>query len=259
MKLILIGVGHAGNHIVDTYYRYSTETEATTVVDAMAVNTSLPDLNSLRHLDRERRVLVGQDEVDGRGVGTDIERGATLLNDDIEDVLYRLDDLNIEAADAFMVVGSLGGGTGGGGVPIICRYLNEHYDLPVLTTSILPSRSETPLHEYNAIVSLRSLVQVADSVFLFDNNQWNESSKSVAASYQEINENIVVYLSALFTAISPGASDTPGTSILDQPDFEKTIEAGRLSVLGYEDLTVRRRKRGGALATSAPPRGACRP
>lgn len=244
MKLVLIGVGHAGGHIADTFYRHDEETGIGVVEDALAINSSYPDLLTLRHLEGNRRILIGGDIVDGHGVGSDCEQGAKVMHDDMGVVLNRIDDLEMEDADAFLVIGSLGGGMGSGGQPVLSHYLNERYNLPVYSAGILPGDSESPYHHTNTIRSLRTLVNETENVILFDNDTWLEEDMTIRQSLQSINDRIVVYLNALFGASEPLSGNSIGEQVIDTADITRTLDQGNLSVIGYSDIPVTREERG---------------
>lgn len=244
MKITPIGVGQAGGKVVDQLASHCEDADLGVIAGALAVNSSRPDLVGLRHLPQDRRVLIGQSEVDGHGVGKENERGAELLNDDIEDVIYRLEETSFdEDSEAFLLVGGLGGGMGSGGMPVLAKYLRDRYDLPVYAVGILPTEGEGQLASLNAMRSLSTLVHLTDNVILFDNAAWvPDDNTPIAASYSSMNEQLVINLATLLAATEPAGGGPVGEQVLDTADLKATLETGDLSTIGYSDAELERQE-----------------
>ena len=233
MKLALIGVGQAGGTIVDQFAQHDAELEQPIVADAMVVNTSKSDLAALRYLPRERRLLIGQAEVDGHGVGTDNKLATQLMTEDISEVTTLLNSMSLDTVEAFLVIGSLGGGTGSGGAPVIIDTIQSKYDQPVYSTAILPHTSEGTHFALNAARSLKTIEEHADSVILFDNAVYSDD-EDLESMYPDINADIITRLGALFSL------DELGTKLAFNDDSIQTDELrNALELEGHVTLSYR--------------------
>lgn len=231
MKLGLIGVGQAGGKLLDEFLAYDASTGSSIVRSAVAVNTATADLQGLENVPDNKRVLIGQSRVKGHGVGGDNELGATIMQENIEEVQGAID--TVADIDAFLVVAALGGGTGSGGSPVLIRRLQELYEEPVYALGILPTSGEGGLYTYNAARSLRTVVREADSLFLFDNDAWRETGESVDAAYDTLNEALVRRFGVLFSAGEVDPSADVAQSIVDSSEIINTLAGGGVASVGY--------------------------
>ena len=239
MKLGVIGVGQAGGKVVDQLKVYDDEAEIGCVADAMVVNSSRADLVSLRHLPQRRRVLVGQQETEGHGAGTNCERAARITHDDIEKALYRVEEMPLGNIEAFLLVGALGGGMGSGGTAVVARYLRRRYNKPVYVTGMTPMEGESPLYKRNTVRALRTLIRVTNNVILFDNSEWSVEDLPSEQNYFQMNDDLVVRLAAVFGATEPLSSgDDIGEKVMDPADLKETLNEAHISSIGYADMDL---------------------
>jgi len=176
-------------------------------------------------------VLIGQDRVNGQGVGGDNELGAEIMERDIEQVMAKLTGRISTEAEAIVVVAGLGGGTGSGGTPVLCRRLNRVYDIPVYALGILPGTDEGSLYQHNAARSLKTLVNEADATLLVDNDAWKASGESLTEGYEAINKNIARRVGLLLA--SGEATDGVAESVVDSSEIINTLRTGGIASLGY--------------------------
>ncbi len=248
MKLALIGVGQAGGKIVDRFIEYDAETGANVVRGAVAVNTATADLQGLTHIDERDRVLVGQAEVKGHGVGADNELGAKVVEKDLGEIQGAVDSVPSHEIDAFLVVAGLGGGTGSGGGPVIARYLKRIYTEPVYGLGILPGSDEGGIYTLNAARSLQTFVDEVDNLLVFDNDAWRQSAESVSGGFESINEEIVRRFGLLFSAGEIRAGQDVAESVVDSSEIINTLAGGGVSTIGYAESEVDEPKRKGLLS-----------
>ncbi|ERG88971.1 MAG: cell division GTPase, partial [halophilic archaeon J07HX5] len=162
MQVGAIGIGQAGGKILDTFLAYDEEIAESPIRSALAVNTAETDLLGLTHVGDDQKLLIGEDTQNGGGVGADNETGASVTTDNIERIHDSLEQMPRHELDGFLILTSLGGGTGSGGTPVIARHINSMYDsLPVYVVGVLPSKREGQLYAYNAARSLQTLLQGA--------------------------------------------------------------------------------------------------
>ncbi|WP_284012861.1 tubulin/FtsZ family protein [Halobaculum litoreum] len=241
MRVAVVAVGQAGGKITDALLRYERDSREDVVVDAVAVNTARADLLGLREVPPQNRVLIGGDRVKGHGAGADNELGAELARDDIDEVRDAVDAIPTSDVDAFLVVAALGGGTGSGGAPVICRELRRIYEEPVFALGVLPARDEGGIYTLNAARSLQTVVEHADATLLYDNAAGRESGESLAGGYTRVNEAIARRLGVLFSAGE--ATDPSPEKVVDASEIINTLgRSGGVASLGYATAPLERKR-----------------
>ncbi|NIM98861.1 MAG: cell division protein, partial [candidate division Zixibacteria bacterium] len=95
-------------------------------------------------------------------------------------------------------------GTGSGGAPALITHIKDLHDEPIYVLAILPARDEGKLMNFNSARSLLALQKVADSVLIFDNENWKKEGTSVAESFLHMNQTIVKPFGYL---LGPGESE----------------------------------------------------
>ena len=241
MKTVLIGVGQAGGKVTTELAAYDDEMGFRAVRDAIAINSATADLQGLP-LDT---MLVGQDRVNGHGVGGDNELGAEVMQADAREVLDEVTGRIDSETEAVFVIAGLGGGTGSGGAPVLVKELARVYDIPVYAIGILPGRDEGSLYQVNAGRSLKTLSREADSVILVDNDAWRTTGNSVEEGMAAINRRIAERIGLLLAAGEPveqgstfglgghGADRDTAQSVVDTSEVINTLRSGGLSAVGY--------------------------
>ncbi|WP_331234972.1 tubulin/FtsZ family protein [Natronorarus salvus] len=247
MKLAMIGFGQAGGKIVDRFLEHDMETDSNVVRAAVAVNTAKADLMGLEHIPQESRVLIGQSRVKGHGVGADNELGASVAEEDIDEVQGAIDSVPVHEVDAFLVVAGMGGGTGSGGAPVIAKHLKRIYTEPVYGLGVLPGRDEGGIYTLNAARSFQTFVREVDNLMVFDNDSWRSTGESVEGGYGTINEEIVRRFGILFGAGEIEAGDEVAESVVDSSEIINTLAGGGVSTIGYASEAVDPIASGGGL------------
>jgi cell division GTPase FtsZ len=243
MKIGIINVGQAGGKVADELLEYENRVDVDFISDVIAVNTAKADLIGLEHVPLEKRILIGQSRVKGHGAGANNELGAQIAQEDLEEVMSAVSDFPINNVDAFLVIAGLGGGSGGGGAPVIARELKRRYEEPVYGFGILPSRGEGGIYHLNAARSFRTFVKQVDNLILFDNEGWRRGGvESLQMGYDYINREIATRLGVLLTA-GETASATP-ESVVDSSEVINTLAGGDISSLGYATSSLERAHRG---------------
>ena len=233
MKLAMIGFGQAGGKIVDRFLEYDQATGSDIVQSAVAVNTARADLLGLEHVPEEKRVLIGQTEVKGHGVGANNELGAKIAEEDIDEIQNAIDTVPVHEIDAFLIVAALGGGTGSGGAPVLAKHLKRIYTEPVYGLGVLPGTEEGSIYTLNAARSFQTFVREVDNLMVFDNDAWRKTGESVEGSYRAINEEIVRRFGVLFGAGEVSEGDDVAESVVDSSEVINTLAGGGVSTVGY--------------------------
>ena len=248
MKLAMIGFGQAGGQIVDKFIEYDERQGSEIVRSAIAVNTAKADLMGLKHVPKDKRVLIGQARVKGHGVGADNELGAEIAEEDIDEIQGAIDSIPVHEVDAFLIVAGLGGGTGSGGAPVLAKHLKRIYTEPVYGLGILPGSDEGGIYTLNAARSFQTFVREVDNLLVFDNDAWRKTGESVSGGYDQINEEIVRRFGILFGAGEVSEGQEVAESVVDSSEIINTLSGGGVSTVGYASEDVEPRESGGLLS-----------
>ena len=231
MRVFFIGFGQAGGKLVDMFLAQDRKTGANSF-RGIIINTARTDLMGVKNIPMEDRLLIGQTRVKGHGVGTDNVTGAKVAADEIDTIISAIDRRGTHDVDAFVVCAGLGGGTGSGGAPVLCRHLKQIYREPVYALGIIPAPEEGRLYSLNAARSLSTLVNEADNVIVFDNSAWKNDGESVKSAYERLNEEIVRRFGVLFRSGEVGKYGV-GEMVVDSSEIINTLRGGGISSVGY--------------------------
>lgn len=234
MRIGLIGVGQAGGKITDTLLEYDLNLGSNFIKDCVAVNTARQDLNGLSNIpdDSEHRILIGESEVKGNGVGADNKKGRDVMRKDVDEVIDVVDKMPSHDLDAFVIVASLGGGTGSGGMPVLADEMKKMYSEPVYGLGILPSENEGQIYTVNAARSLQSCVDKTDNLMIFDNNAWSRGRGSLESWYDDLNREIASRFGTLFASGQIKDDSVVGESVVDASEIINTLDCGGITSIG---------------------------
>lgn len=234
MKLALIGVGQAGGKIVDAFLARDQQTPGVDLIrHSLVVNTAETDLSGLQHVPSERRLLIGQTEVRGHGVGGDNELAAQIAERELDEIHTALSEISVHEIDAFLLVTALGGGTGSGATPVLAAHLQELYQEPVYGIGILPAADEGGIYTLNAARSLHTLIDRVDNLILFDNESWRTVGEAVDAGFDEMNRELVKQIDLPFRAGEIEEGQRIAESVVDSSEIINTLSNGGISTIGY--------------------------
>jgi cell division GTPase FtsZ len=240
MKVMTIGLGQAGSKVADLFLMEDRRSHAPHTFECIAVNTAVSDLMGLQYIPQEDRILLGETEVKGHGVGADNKKGAQIAEEEIEIVLNRISHMNVSNMDAFLVIAGLGGGTGSGSISVLAKHLKRIYDEPVYAVGILPAENEGDIYTLNSARSLKALLPNCDAVILVDNGAFLRSGESVRAAYDRINEEIVKRLGILCRAGETRSRRQVGEMVVDASEIINTLRNGGVCSIGYASEKVKR-------------------
>ncbi|WP_411964386.1 tubulin/FtsZ family protein [Haloferax sp. YSMS24] len=239
MKLGIIGVGNAGSKIVDKMVEFESLTNRKLCRHVMVINTARTDLSKPDHIPEERRILIGDthQKAKGHGVGGDVDVGAEVARNDMDEIRRAFDDVDIHEVDAILVCASLGGGTGSGAGPVVINELQKMYDEPVYGLGVLPGKYEGGRPALNAARSLQSFVNNTDNFIAFDNDAWRSKDQTVGEGYEGMNRELAT---RLVTLLGAGEYDEPtvAENAMDSSDIMRTLDTGGISSIGYASTSV---------------------
>jgi cell division GTPase FtsZ len=240
MRVGVIGLGQAGGRIADLLaYYHKWGIHGRIAPFAMAVNTAKSDLMGLKTIPQKDRILVGQTEARGHGVGTLRDAGAQMMQSGMPAIVHTVAGKMTEHIDSFLVLAGLGGGTGSGGAPVLVKALKELYDHPVYVMGILPGDDDGRLMARNALECVDDLSPIADGILFFDNNLWKREGMTLAQAFNEMNHSLVQPLPSLFGA-GEATNGRVGVKVVDAADIMNSWNG--MSVLGFSEIKARTMK-----------------
>jgi cell division GTPase FtsZ len=234
MKLVVIGFGQCGGRIADQFARLNKRARSQRRIEitpgVFAVNTDAADLSGLSYIksDYRHRILIGSRKTGGHGVGKINELGAEIARDDSDKVIDAIRGAKrFYESDAFLLVASSGGGTGSGALPVLTKFIKERYmDKPIYAVVVLPFEHEESTEEraiYNSALCIKSVNQVADAVFLIDNQRYIRKDFSLRNNLTKINEMIVEPFYDLLCAGEEKKTKYIGAKTVDAGDIIQTL------------------------------------
>jgi len=234
MKLVVIGFGQCGGRIADQFARINKRARSQRRIEIVpgvfAVNTDAADLSGLSYIksDYRHRILIGTRKTGGHGVGKINELGAEIARDDSDKVIDAIRGAKrFYESDAFLLIASSRGGTGSGALPVLTKFIKERYiDKPIYAVVILPFEHEESTEEraiYNSALCIKSVNQVADAVFLIDNQRYIRKDFSLRNNLTKINEMIVEPFYDLLCAGEEKKTKYIGAKTVDAGDIIQTL------------------------------------
>jgi Cell division GTPase len=233
MRIGLIGIGQAGGKIVDKFLEYDFNNNTNFVRDCLAVNTAHQDLSGLTNVPEEKRLLIGESDVKGNGVGANNKKGRDIMRKEVNEVIHLINDMPTHQLDAFVIVASLGGGTGSGGMPVLAKELKERYSEPVYGIGILPANKEGQIYTVNAARSLQPCVEQLDNLMIFDNDSWSRGKGSLETWYNDLNNKIADRFGTIFSSGEIKEDEDVAESVIDASEVINTLDCGGISSIGY--------------------------
>ncbi len=242
MKFLVVGFGQCGSRLADEFARLNRRARSRRGIEiitgAFAVNTDAADLSGLNSIsaDYQHRILIGGRKTGGHGVGKINELGAAVAREDADKIIDAIRTVRrFYETDAFLLIGSAGGGTGSGCLPIVTQHIKDRYmDKPVYNLVVLPFEHEETTEErtiYNSATCLKSVGSVADCVFLVDNQRYVRKDFSLRNNMSQINSLIVEPFYNLLCAGEEKKTKNVGAKTLDAGDIIQTLVGW--TVLGY--------------------------
>lgn len=235
MRLAVVGVGSAGSRIVNRILEVEESTGRNlSRGNALVIDTGLTDFEADEYVTEDRRLVIGDvhREVNGEGAGGDPDLGAEIAREERHDIVRAFDAIEFTAVDGVLLVAGLGGGTGSGAGAVVLEALQAICEIPVYALGVLPSVEEGGDRALNAARALRSFVEIADNVIVFDNDTWGSEEGQYDEDYRDMNHALATRIVTLFAA---GEFDEPtvGENRMDPSDIMRTLDTGGLSTIGY--------------------------
>ncbi|KAM0303338.1 hypothetical protein ACHAPM_004133 [Fusarium culmorum] len=165
---------------------------------------------------------VGKDGVGAANNWGDGYQSGEAVYEDIMEMIDREAD-GSDSLEGFMMLHSIAGGTGSGLGSFLLERLNDRFPKKIIQTySVFPDTTnsgDVVVHPYNSILSMRRLVQNADSVVVLDNGALSHIAADrlhvQEPSFQQTNQLVATVMSASTTTLRyPGYMHNDLVSIL---------------------------------------------
>ncbi|MCX8125987.1 MAG: cell division protein FtsZ, partial [Dehalococcoidia bacterium] len=191
------------------------------------------------------RILIGARRTGGHGVGKINEVGAELAREDGDKVVDAIRAApRFYETHAFLLIAGAGGGTGSGAISVIAQMIKDRYvGKPLYALCVLPFEHEQATEVrtvYNAATCLKSIKQVADAVFLADNQRYVRKDASLANNLDKINRQIVEPFYDLLCAGEVTKTKHVGAKVVDAGDIMQTLEGWTAIGVGRSEIPTLR-------------------
>lgn len=214
-KIYVVGTGGAGNNTITRLNEIGIEGAET-----IAINT---DAQDLYYTLSSRKLLIGRSICNGLGAGGIPEIGEECAEES-EDEIRR----ELEGADMVFVTCGLGGGTGTGSAPIICK-LSRKIGALTIAVVTLPFSAEGLKRRENAEMGLEKLQNAADTVIVIPNDKLLEVAPNLP-----INKAFMVADEILGRAVK-GITELitkPALVSLDLSDVKSIMKGSGMAIIG---------------------------
>ena len=234
MRVLWIGFGQAGGKIANTLMGMNRK-----LYSAIAINTEQADLGGLNNV--REKILIGRYALKGRGVGANIELGASIAEKALSQMMDKIDVMARRFdPEAFWIAAGLAGGTGAGGSYVLANELNRVYrGTPVYGLGVVPSTTGMPeekeaLNLSNSLKSFELWSHYFNNILLVDNQQFEQNlvtRESVEQMYQRGNDKLALMLTTLLNA---GEIRSAPQEVFSSSEIKATLGMiGDVSTIGF--------------------------
>jgi tubulin-like protein CetZ len=246
MRLLVIGVGDGGSRLAAEFARLDErsrrERGAQIITAAYAVNT---DQEFLKALAKNKPRLLSTVPVRTNDIQvTTPERAAQLMREESGRIIAAMRPNEFYDTDGILFITSAAGNLGSGGVPVIAQNLKErHIGKPIHAMVILPydSESNNPQVIHNTAVSLKSLHQTTDAIFVFENDRFKLDAVSTKPEdLDKMNEQMVSYFYDLLCSTGEAGARHRGVKALGVGDIDQTLIGWTAIGIGASDFPMTR-------------------
>ncbi len=212
-RILAIGVGGAGTNAVNRLYGMEG-------ASSICMNT---DAKHLKQVRSHEKVLLGLKLTRGLGAGNDPAIGRAAA-DESENIIQK----HVMESDLCFVTAGLGGGTGTGAAPVVCKIASEARALVVAIVT-LPFNAEGPIREQYARDGLAKLHEVADTVVVIPNQNLLKIAPNlpIKLAFKVADEILIRAVKAITSLITEG-----GFVNVDFADIRRVLKIGGSAVIG---------------------------
>ncbi|MFA5086833.1 MAG: cell division protein FtsZ [Candidatus Paceibacterota bacterium] len=217
IKIRIVGIGGGGGNIVAELSK-KLKDFSIQKIDFIAANTDNQALHSLNK--NIKKFSFGQKMTRGLGTGRDVELGERAAREDFE----KIKSLFAEDRDLYIIISSLGGGTGTGSSPIFTKACSD-FGLPVLGIFTMPFVFEGKKKMDDAQKALERMKENLNAFMILPNEKIFGLTKeeiSFTDSLNLLNSRLAMSLDGLLRAIY-----SPGLINIDWADIRTILEGKR--------------------------------
>jgi len=224
LKISIIGVGNAGNQIV--------EKAIADKYPVFAINSSIKDLSDSIINEEIPAFIIGNE---ARGAGKNREKAKELFKLNGKD-LFGVSDFSdmVNSSDVIFVVAATSGGTGSGVSPeLIKLFTNIYPNKNIIFYGILPKLSDSIMAQANTIQCMSEITECNVPYLLADLMYYEDIPNNVA--YDEIGKHIMESIN-----IIRGDYLNPSNSgMIDENDMRTIIwESGYMATFMLNNMTM---------------------
>lgn len=217
-RIKVVGVGGGGGNAIS---RMMAESDRIRGVEFIAVNTDAQDLD---HAHAHRKIYIGRALTHGLGAGMNPEIGKQAAEENRSEIGEALD-----GADVVFLTAGFGGGTGGGGLPVIAEVAREK---GILTLAIVtkPFTFEGGQRMTLAQEALARVKDKVDALVVIPNDRiFNliDKNTSVAKAFGYIDDILKSAVRAIADLVN-----TPGIINIDFADIKTTLKDAGTTLIG---------------------------
>lgn len=216
----IIGCGQCGTRLGLKFERFN--------VDTFYINSDEHDIRGT-FIDPKKLLLLG---IDGTGGKPSV--GEELLKNNWKDVEIFINN-NIDPQKLTLVVGGLGGGTGGSALPTVLEYL-IHKKISTGCLATLPPRIQGMLPSNNALRTLKALMELKINMFILADNEYLITKKGIGDDWwDEVNNTIAVEVKSIFDLLRVGKISQKGIGSIDKAEVLRILQYGN----GFVDIRTK--------------------
>ena len=220
----LIGIGNAGNQLVNVAYANN--------IEVFALNTSAQDMHKALVSDHIKSFIIGDE---GRGAGKNRKTALQYFKYNGKELLTKVPSFTsmIERSDVVFVAGSTAGGTGSALCPVLIRYLKQFYPTKIIIyVGFIPRESAAVQEQTNSVQCLEEITSLNIPYILADLNYYADVPNDTA--YSEVQKYVIDCINVIrgkYINKSP-------FGMMDENDMRTVIaEPGYLSIYNLSNVT----------------------
>jgi len=212
----VVGIGGGGGNAIDRMAQMNMKG-----IELIAVNTDVQDLKKIR---ATRKIRIGQESARGLGAGMNPELGRRAAQESKDQIAEAL-----KGAEMVFLAAGLGGGTGGGAIPVVAEIAKSQGALTIAVVT-KPFLFEGAWRAKLAEKALQELKGKVDTLLVIPNDQILEladEDMSVLAAFWKVDE--------ILRQAVQGISDVivmPGIINVDFADLKSIMKNSGRAVFG---------------------------
>ena len=224
LQISLIGVGNAGNQLLNEAIKHD--------IEVFAINSSYADLNNSVVDKNIKSFIIGKE---ARGAGKNRKVALSFMKDNGLELMTEVPAFTemCERSDVIIVAGSTAGGTGSGVCPTLVALLKQQYPAKIIIyCGILPRLTDSVKAQENSIGCLSEITELKVPYILADLEFYQGVPND--AAYRDIQ----LYIIDCVNSICGKYLNKSSYGMIDENDMRTVIaEPGYLSVYNLNKVS----------------------